>query len=374
MGRGADRMGSLGVATLVLAACGPSVGSECDASAATVEPEAGCPIPTPLAEIRVSFAGVSADPIAGMIAIDVDPTPGVELLVVRGNQVQMVIAGQAVAIVTAPATLLGAVAGDIDGDGDFDLLTSEDDGGAVLRIWWREGAAFVDSTITQPLGEGTAFALTDHDADHDLDALVREGSSVVMYPFEGIAFGPARVAIAGPIDAWTIFDAEPDGLADLLYAAGGTITLEPRVEIAAPTSLVVPGLAAVRSLAIGDFTADGILDAFVIGDGDETTWSTLVGPLLTESPFTRSPTSSCFQRPGAGDLDADGHADLVLSSGGDHLLVRYGRMAGDGEPFHCEYELPIPLAADRAALFDADGDGRNELLVSDGDEVVLLDF
>lgn len=374
MGRRSDvSVWRLGVAALVLAACGPTAASDDDTSGHTTDED--CPIPTPLAEIPVSFAGVSIEPIAGMISIDVDPTPGVELLVVRGNEVQMVIAGQAVPIVTAQATLLGAVAGDIDADGDFDLLTSEDTGGPLLRIWWRDTTGFVDSFVTRPLGEGTAFALTDHDADHDLDVLVRNGSTLVMVPYEGLSFGSPIVVLEGPIDAWTIFDAEPDGLADLLYASGATLTLEPRKEVAAPTTLLLSDVEAVRGFGIGDFTADGILDAFMIGQ-DATTWSTLVGPLLTEPPVTRSSTSSEFQRAGIGDLDGDGHSDLVLAGAGNRLLVRYGWNPGDPatEPFHCDYELPTSLAAERAALFDFDGDGKNELMISDGTEVLLLDY
>jgi hypothetical protein len=269
----------------------------------------------------------------------------------------------------------GVSAGDLDGDGRIDLATCTDRGVKALRN----------------VGVGEQVLL----------------SSVPSDPDQVLAGG------LGPFDLVPA-DMDGDGLMDLVY----TDAAVPSVNVlrALSRSLVyeafsftapvsdVPG-----SLAVGDFSGDGVPDV-AVARGDGATVSVLVNDGRGHlSPLLDVPVLSGPSRLLAADVDGDRRADLVVSNGVSSdimvLLAREGGLApltvsvgggatalavsdvnadgaldivvgstvraemhlvqGDGRGgFPVLVRLPGTLGASSAAAIDVNGDGASDLVIA----------
>jgi hypothetical protein len=179
--------------------------------------------------------------------------------------------------------------GDLDGDGDLDMLLGgwgatvsylRNDGEAAVAVWAPMDSAYL--TITR--GTNTTPALGDIDGDGDLDLLVGEASgSLNFYRNEGTPRTPKLVLVSdtwedidvGRRSAPTLADIDGDGDLDLLigsdegglflYRNHGTRTT-PRFERDMTWALDVPQISAP---AMGDLDGDGDLDLVVgnVGGG-----------------------------------------------------------------------------------------------------------
>ena len=189
--------------------------------------------------------------------------------------------------------------GDVDGDGDLDLVFSGNSSGlALTRVYRNDGGVFTDSGARPIDLQQGALALGDYDHDGDLDlAICGQTAAGVrhfrVYRNAGGAFVDAGAGLAGLSDggvAWG--DLDGDGDLDLVVtgsptgAAGVT-----RVLRSDGGTFVDPGagLLAVSSsgLALGDFDGDGRLDLVVGGSTGITSATRLyqnVGSLADTAP------------------------------------------------------------------------------------------
>jgi hypothetical protein len=197
-----------------------------------------------------------------------------------------------------PSGASGAALGDLDGDGDLDLLMANSSqvsnvNGASLnnepnQVWWNDGQGqFTDSG--QRLGgqESYAAALGDLDGDGDLDAF----------------FGNQ-----GPDEIWW-----NDG--------SGSFTNSGLVLRQAPTRLA----------QLVDLDGDGDLDLFAADRGEGEVWLNHFRQSVGEPPaFTRSQQLTYSQWSGAalGDVDGDGDPDLVLGRLDEQVQVWWNDGAG----------------------------------------------
>ena len=305
---------------------------------------------------------------------------------------------------TASVTL-----GDVDGDGDLDMLfgnlgaCSADFGGCGYgedRLYLNDGAgSFADASGQLPdVDDQTrAVALADVEGDGDLDALLgtdgdeglpnrlllNDGAGVFA---EASGPGPAS-AFESAVTAVALGDLDGDGDLDAFVGRRPlsqyyTVTAPCGVFLndgngcltAAPTSLS-PTLYA-NEVALGDVDGDGDLDAMV-ADGFEGA-SGLPRLYLNDGAagFTNA-TSQMAQVLGAGsdvalgDLDADGDLDalfgVVPAPGTPTNPHRVYLNSGSGFFLYLPAATPSSTLTVRAvALGDVDGDGDLDVYLGTG--------
>ncbi|MCI0589054.1 MAG: VCBS repeat-containing protein [Planctomycetes bacterium] len=169
-----------------------------------------------------------------------------------------------------PATFVEM--GDVDGDGDLDALLGT---GAQARVLLNGGTGvFTDVTATNfpsPFG-GVEVRLGDVDGDGDLDALFGNSAQDRLYLNGGTGvFTDVTLSNlpAGPsiTTAVTLGDVDVDGDLDAFLGTNGQSRLYRNGGTGVFTDVTATNLPALsnltRAVALGDVDGDGILDAFL---------------------------------------------------------------------------------------------------------------
>lgn len=228
----------------------------------------------------------------------------------------------------------GLVAGDWDGDGDLDLATSNQDGRSV-SIRLNDGTGNFTAPVVGPqvAVNGIAFGLTagDVDSDGDLDLLTTTyfGVSVRLNNGAGQFSAPtsgAEVAVEGSVTCIALGDVDADGDLDMITGGnsrGTSYTVSLRLNngagvFAPPASdadLVVNSYPI--SVKLNDIDSDGDLDLLV-----GRYFSNEVGVRLNNgagnfATVGAEPVGGMFPNRAlaTGDMDADGDVDLVFVDG-----------------------------------------------------------
>ncbi len=279
-------------------------------------------------------------------------------------------------------------AGDLDGDGDEDIVVFGEGEYAVLR---RTGPGAFTAEPVQQGGQSwyagpRTMHMDDIDGDGDLDAMCCGGGGggqtfinddpslfTVSWNDGTGAFTPAA-EFAGIGSSHLAGSADLDGDGDVDLVGGRCIYYAPAPLTAHPT----PGVGAFKAAERGivDLDGDGDPDlecgagSFIANAGD--------GSFAPSAPVLPLPPSgAAYQGKGfAGDFDGDGDTDLVvrLLSGGTfqemRLLVNNGGAgfsdAGPAATPGIDFNLTAPGEVDypdTSTAADADADGDLDLLV-----------
>ena len=260
--------------------------------------------------------------------------------------------------------------GDLDGDGDLDGLAVNG------RHWVQQDRAYFNNGLglfrtAAPVGarEGTGYvaALADFDGDGDLDAVIaRDLLPALMVRNDGHGnfdageeFGPmlqARSALAGDLDN----DGDIDlvislrGDVNILYLNDGSGQLEPTAAIGGEYQTI--------GGAMADLDNDGDLDLIFSNRGGE---GVLVHLNDGEAGFDAGRFIGAeldleTRAIAMGDMNDDGHLDIVAAAIGAPGVIFHGDGAGGFTPAD-----RWGIAEDRTyglALADFDADGQLDIL------------
>jgi hypothetical protein len=260
------------------------------------------------------------------------------------------------------------VVGDIDSDGDVDVVLAAAGDGRVSWLPNSGNGTFPLSatTIFTACPDASSAALNDVDGDGDVDVIVAcPGLSSVLWFQNRLTEAGAPVTSAAQFDGtpWNVssscgavthvalHDIDDDGFADVIAAVStsGTVVWLPSTgTVGDPSSLfasnaiavsVFPsGGGVVSGFAVGDIDRDGDVD--VVGGGVWAfglMWAEAVGTSPASSLFARSATrisadhvSGFTLAAKAGDLNGDGCVDVVAVSQADGRVAAYDCPAGHG--------------------------------------------
>jgi len=218
-----------------------------------------------------------------------------------------------------------ALVGDVDGDGDNDLFLANNGAGAAPdQVWINQGVntgVFVDSGQTLGAESAASAAMGDLDGDGDLDVMVGNfgGAGFInIWINQGVNSGTfasngQTLTTASHITGTSLGDVDGDGDLDAVLVDngsgirilindgvnGGTFTYSPTV---------LDNINS-RETALADFDHDMDMDFIVAKVADSTVWENQGGAVFVDSALA---LTGAFPRARTADMDGDGDLDGLL--------------------------------------------------------------
>ena len=259
--------------------------------------------------------------------------------------------------------------GDVDGDGDLDLLCAN--GGSTVSVRLNDGTGTF--TETRPdvavSNDPVSMVLGDIDGDGDLDLVVANSTgnslSVRLNDGTGVFDGRQELSVSQPRIV-ALGDIDKDGDLDLLSTSNSTnsvrIHLNGGDDTGSNTGLFTQDQdVAVGSrpegLAVGDVDGNGTLDILTANNGNSAVSVRLNNGTGSFSGGQEVITNSGLQSVAIGDVDGDGDLDLLATSTNFSSTVSVRLNDNKGTFSETGQEVTVGLDPRSVALGDVDNDG-----------------
>ncbi|MCH8828478.1 MAG: VCBS repeat-containing protein [Planctomycetes bacterium] len=284
-------------------------------------------------------------------------------------------------ISTAADGAYSVVAADIDGDGDIDVASASglDD---KLALYENEtihrGALFAAPVTLSSAADGAySVVIGDIDGDGDLDIVASSvyDNTIRWYENDGDPTTPSfterivtTTMLNGPRQIH-LADVDNDGNLDVVSASAVNNTVEWWWNTAGDGSAwtgftVHTGAMAVRAVFSADIDGDGDLDLLSASSGDNTIrwYESGVGTVPSFTTRIIATDVTGVRTIVAGDVDGDGDIDVITASYDDDRVLWYENIDGDGTVWARRILTSSADGARSVAVADVDGDGDLDIL------------
>jgi hypothetical protein len=274
-------------------------------------------------------------------------------------------------------------AGDLDGDGDQDLVVAQYGDQAVG--WYEneagDGTLWTRHTVATGVPGALDVHLADVDADGDTDVLVAslDGDAVTWYENDagnGSAWTAHLIATADGGRSVATADVDRDGDLDVLSAFGDADQVAWHENTtggggAWARHIISTAANGAFSVAAADVDRDGDPDALVAASNDGATWYENTGGGAGWTAHVVS-TASSTTWAGAADVDRDGDLDVMTIANIGTVLWHENAGGGSGWTVHT-ISNAVPSAF-VGTIADLDADGDLDVLVAQFPQLALQWF
>jgi len=270
---------------------------------------------------------------------------------------------------------VGATAGDIDGDGDSDLIVTGLEGTVLYRS--QGDGTFVLDQSFQADNCASSATFVDFDLDGDLDLYVCRYANIALNPDKECRDAAGRLEFCGPT-------AYPP-LHDLLFENNGEGSFEDVTAKHQIDRVAAAGL----GVTVDDLTGDGRLDLYIANDGYENhLWVMTDEGLFEEQAARRGLAVNLMgeTEAGMGVVSLDVNQDLLPDLFCTHLAAETNTLYVGSQKVFLDATAPkglgsasVPKTGFGVVARDFNRDGFEDLLVGNGrvargDSIVLPDL
>ena len=264
---------------------------------------------------------------------------------------------------------LAVALGDLDGDGDLDAVFANDSA-EPSTVWFNDGTgAFTDSGQVLGYSRTTDVAVADVDGDGDLDlafANLGVANAVWLNDGSGVFSDSGQSLGSGPTKGVSFADLDGDRDPDLVFSNDGaddTVWFNDGNGAFSDSGQAL-GIGRTHGSVLRDLDGDGDVDIAFAGDneGDTIWFNDGFGTFSDSGQVLGLGHSRSID---AGDLDGDGDLDLVF---GDHIGANTVWLNDGTATFTDSTQRLGANATEGMVLADLDGDGDlDAVAANDGD-------
>lgn len=293
----------------------------------------------------------------------------------------------------------GFSAGDVDGDGDLEVIHALGGGNGltpfapVFYATAGRNLTVADVGLGVVAGRGRSPRLVDLDGDGDLDILainyeVVTGAMARQHVFENTGGGNYVRRFGSGIDSVAVerlilTDVDGDGRLDIvaypffriLLATGDFTFRDATRELLGRIPSWAPRLTNVRAAAELDYDNDGRMDLYLaMGERNDALLRNTGSGYEEVSVAAGIPQGGNHQAVTVGDFNNDGYMDIFVVRYGprrlaDLLLTADGEGGFSSSTNHGATLAPGNGRGEMATAFDSNRDGRLDLIVASGEQV-----